>query len=153
MLSDTACEALLAARDAEIAALRGQLAATQLAATSPHLGDLPNFVAQMQDLFVGVLTINPQGYLTWANSRFQTRCGTSLTQLLGQPLGKLGGLPVDEATQALIAMGLASGKAFQFDLPDPCAGYEGGWLRMRLQPLRRPVPTELLFVGMLEDIS
>ena len=153
MPSETSGDALLAARDAEIASLRAQLAATQLAATSPYLGDLPNFISQMQDLFVGVLTASTQGYLTWANSRFQTRCGTSLPQLLGQHLGYLGGLPVDDATQALLAMGLASGQAFQFDLPDPCAGYEGGWLRMRLQPLRRPAPAEPLFIGMLEDIS
>ncbi len=153
MLSETSGEALLAARDAEIANLRGQLNAAQLAATSPYLGDLPNFVAQMQDLFVGVLTTNRHGVITWVNSRFQARCGLPQARLLGQPLGELGGLPVDEATQALIAMGLASQSAFQFDLPDPCLGYAGGWLRLRLQPLRRPAPAEPLFVGMLEDIS
>jgi PAS domain S-box-containing protein len=158
MLSDTSCEAQLAARDAEIAQLRGQLAAAQLAAaqlaaTSSHLGDLPNFVAQMQGLFVGVLTTDRQGRLTWANSRFLTRCRATLPQLMGQPLGQLGGWPVAEATQALVAMGLASSAPFQFDLPDPCPGHEGGWLRMRMRPLHRPAPAELLFVGLLEDIS
>ncbi len=153
MLSDTSCEAQLAARDAEIAMLRGQLAAAQLAATSTHLGDLPNFVAQMQDLFVGVLTTDGQGCLTWANSRFLTRCQATLPQLVGQPLGRLGGWPVEGATQALIAMGLVSHAPFQFDLPDPCPGHEGGWLRMRMRPLRRPAPAEPLFVGLLEDIS
>jgi len=152
MLSDISGEALRAAHD-EIVVLRSQLAAAQLAATSPYLGDLPNFVAQMQDLFVGMLTTNSQGHLTWANSRFQKRCGTPLHQLLGQPLGYLGGLPVDEPTQTLIAMGLASNAPFQFDLPDPCPGYAAGWLRLRLLPLRRPAPAEPLFVGMLEDIS
>jgi PAS domain S-box-containing protein len=154
MLTATSCEAQLAARDAEIAMLRGQLAAAQLAATSPHLGDLPNFVAQMQGLFVGVLTTDTQGILTWANSPFRTRCSRPLSELLGRSLTNLlGGPELDQATQALIAVGLAGGIAFQFDLPDPCPGYEGGWLRVRMQPLRQPEPAELLFVGMLEDIS
>jgi PAS domain S-box-containing protein len=153
MLSDTSCEAQLAARDAEIAMLRSQLAAMQLAATSPYLGDLPNFVSQMQDLFVGVLTTDAQGHLTWANSRFLARCHTSLSQLVGQPIKHLGGWPLPEATQTLIAMGLASNAAFQFDLPDLCPGYEGGWLRMRMRPLCLPALAESLFVGMLEDIS
>jgi PAS domain S-box-containing protein len=148
MFSENSGDALLAARDAELAALRGQLAAT-----SHYLGDLPSFVAQMQDLFVGVLTIDTHGHLTWANSRFQARCGLALPQLLGKPLGLLGGQPMDEATQARIAAGLAGNGAFQFDLPDPFPSYAGGWLRMRLQPLHRPAPAEPLFVGVLEDIS
>ncbi|RZK30853.1 MAG: hypothetical protein EOO63_05655, partial [Hymenobacter sp.] len=81
MLSEPSGEALqhmLRERDAEIAALRSQLAAAQVAATSPHLGDLPNFVSQMQGLFVGVLTTDVHGALTWVNSRFQKRCGQRL---------------------------------------------------------------------------
>ncbi|HET9502398.1 MAG TPA: PAS domain S-box protein [Hymenobacter sp.] len=154
MLSDTSCAAQLAARDAEIALLRGQLAAARQVATSPYLGDLPNFVAQMQDLFVGVLTTDRQGHLTWASSRLLARCGVPLTQLLGQMLGQAGSwLHVDAAAQALLAMGLAGSTAFQLDLPDPCPGYEGGWLRLRMRPLCLPAPAEPLFVGMLEDIS
>jgi PAS domain S-box-containing protein len=141
-------------RDAEIVRLRGQLAAAHLAATSSHLGDLPNFVAQMQGLFVGVLTTNTKGMLTWVNSSFQARCGQQLPALLGRPLTNIvGNELLDEATQLHIAMGLVGNMAFQFDLPDPCPGYEGSWLRVRMQPLRRPGPAELLFVGMLEDIS
>ncbi|TDN38853.1 hypothetical protein A8B98_22080 [Hymenobacter sp. UV11] len=147
-------QAVLQQRDAELVTLRSQLAAAQAAATSPHLGDLPNFVAQMQGLFVGVLTADKQGRLTWANSRFQKRCGRRLPQLLGQPLASLlGGPPLDGATQTLIAVGLAGNLSFQFDLPDPCPGYAGGWLRVRLQPLRQPAPAQPLFVGMLEDIT
>ncbi|MGI4740729.1 MAG: PAS domain S-box protein [Janthinobacterium lividum] len=157
MLSETSCEVLqqtLRERDAEIITLRAQLAAAQVAATSPHLGDLPNFVSQMQGLFVGVITTDARGALTWANSPFRVRCGQQLPKLLGQPVANLlGTTQLDEATQLLIAMGLAGGIAFQFDLPDPCPAYGGGWLRVRMQPLRRPAPAELLFVGMLEDIS
>ena len=157
MFSETSREALqhtLRERDAEIATLRSQLAAAKLTATSPYLGNLPNFVAQMQGLFVGVLTTDTQGRLLWANSRFQARCGAQLPELLGQPLGNLlGGPLLDEATQLLVAAGLAGNRAFQFDLPDPCPGCEGGWLRVRMQPLRQSAPTELLFVGLLEDIS
>ncbi len=157
MLSDASGEALTAAlraRDAELAALRQQLAAAQLAATSPHLGDLPNFVAQMQGLFVGVLTTSPCGRLTWANSPLRARCGQALPALLGQPLAHLlGGPALAEASQARLAAGLAGGAAFQLDLPDPCPGHAGGWLRLRMQPLRRPAPAGPLFVGMLEDIS
>ena len=143
----------LRARDAEIAGLRAQLAAAQLAATSPYLGDLPNFVAQMQGLFVGVVTTDCHGLLGWANSRFLKRCGHPLARLLGRPLSNLlGNFPLDEATQLLIASGMAGALSFQFDLPDPCPGYEGGWLRVRMQPLRRPA-AELLFVGLLEDIT
>ena len=157
MSCETTCAALrqtLRARDAEITVLRAQLAATQLAATSPYLGDLPNFVAQMQGLFVGVVTTDCHGLLNWANSRFLKRCGHPPARLLGRPLSNLlGASPLDEATQLLIASGMAGGLSFQFDLPDPCAGYEGGWLRVRMQPLRRPAAAELLFVGLLEDIT
>jgi len=153
-LTEVALRHTLRAREAEITALRGQLAAAQLAATSPYLGDLPNFVAQMQGLFVGVLTTTAQGRLNWANSRFLARCGCRLPELLGQPLGSLlASGPLDEATQDLLAVGMAGAQSFQFDLPDPCPGYEGGWLRVRMQPLRRPAAAELLFVGLLEDIS
>jgi PAS domain S-box-containing protein len=152
--SGVACRHALRRRDAELGRLRSQLAAAQLAATSPYLGDLPNFVAQMQGLFVGVITTTTQGALTWANSRFQVRCCRRLPELMGRPLADLlGGAPLDEATQLHIAMGLAGGISFHFDLPDPCPGHEGGWLRMRLQPLLRPAPAEPLFLGMLEDIS
>ena len=157
MLSETSCEALqqtLRARDAEIIILRAQLAAAQMAATSPHLGDLPNFVSQMQGLFVGVVTTDARGALTWANSPFRARCSQQLPELLGRPVTNLlGSTQLDEATQTLIAVGLAGGIAFQFDLPDPCPAYAGGWLRVRMQPLRQPAPAKLLFVGMLEDIS
>ncbi|RZK17960.1 MAG: hypothetical protein EOO56_17005, partial [Hymenobacter sp.] len=138
MLSEPSCEALqhlLGERDAEIMALRSQLTVSQLAVTSPYLGDLPNFVAQMQGLFVGVITTTLQGHLTWANSRFQVRCGHRLPKLLGRPLNNLlGGPPLDDATQALIATGLTGYEAFQFDLPDPCPAYANGWLRVRMQP-------------------
>jgi PAS domain S-box-containing protein len=157
MLSEASGEALhhaLRERDAEIATLRHQLAAAQVAATSPYLGDLPNFVAQMQGLFVGVITTDTQGRLTWANSPFQVRCERPLAALLGQPLeNMLGNSPLDEATQLLVKLGLAGNLAFQFDLPDPCPNHEGGWLRVRMQPLSLPSPTAMLFVGMLEDIS
>jgi PAS domain S-box-containing protein len=153
MLSDASGEALRA-RDAEIVALRQQLAAAQQAATSPHLGDLPNFVAQMQGLFVGVLTTDLRGVLSWANSPLRARCCQELPALRGQPLAHLlGGLALGAATQAQLAAGLAGRSAFQVDLPDPCPGHAGGWLRLRMQPLRRPAPAELLFVGMLEDIT
>jgi PAS domain S-box-containing protein len=157
MPSEASGEALnsaLRARDTEIAALRQQLAVARLATTSPHLGHLPNFLAQMQGLFVGVVMTDIRGRLTWFNSPFRMRCGVERPVLLGQPLANLlGSALLDDATQTLIAMGLAGGTSFQFDLPDPCPGYEGGWLRVRMQPLRQPAPAELLFVGMLEDIS
>ena len=157
MLSETSCEVLrqtLRERDAEITTLRAQLLATQMAATSPHLGDLPSFVSQMQGLFVGVITTDTQGALTWANPHFRARCGQQLPALLGRPVANLlGSTLLDAATQTLIAQGLAGSIAFQFDLPDPCPGHAGGWLRVRMQPLCRPAPAELLFVGMLEDIS
>ncbi|RZK16271.1 MAG: PAS domain S-box protein, partial [Hymenobacter sp.] len=157
MLSEASYEVLqqtLCARDAEIIILRSQLAAAQVAATSPHLGDLPNFVSQMQGLFVGVITTDARGNLTWANSPFRARYGQPLPKLLGRPVvNLLGDTQLDEATQALVAGSLAGGSAFQFDLPEPCADHAGGWLRVRMQPLRRPAPAELLFVGMLEDIS
>jgi PAS domain S-box-containing protein len=153
-LSGVASRHALRQRDAELARLRQQLAAAQLVATSSHLGDLPNFVAQMQDIFVGVLTATPQGRVTWANARLQARWGRPLPTLLGQPLASLlGAAQLDAATQTLLAEGLAGSTAFQLDLPDPCPGYEGGWLRVRMQPLRQPAPAELLFVAMLEDIS
>ncbi|RZK51625.1 MAG: hypothetical protein EOO59_14775, partial [Hymenobacter sp.] len=149
-----ACRHALRRRDAELVQLRRQLAAAHLAATSPHLGDLPNFVAQMQGLFVGVLTTTTRGELTWVNSRFQARCGRRLPELLGRPLADLLGNGVlSGANQALIAEGLAGSIAFQFDLPDPSPHYAGGWLRIRMQPLRRPDPAELLFVGLVEDVS
>jgi len=153
-LTAAALRHTLAERDAEIAQLRVQLGAAQLAATSPYLGDLPNFVAQMQGLFVGVVTTDQQGNLNWANSRFLARCRCRLPKLLGQPLSHLlSSEPLDDATQTLMAMGMAGGFSFQFDLPDPCPGYEGGWLRVRMQPLRLPAAAGLLFVGLLEDIT
>ncbi|RYY17127.1 MAG: PAS domain-containing sensor histidine kinase, partial [Cytophagaceae bacterium] len=157
MLTETSGEVLrqtLRERDAEIIALRAQLAAAQRAATNPHLGDLPNFIAQMQGLFVGVVTTNKQGVLQWVNSRFLNHCGRRLPQLVGQPLaGLLTHEPLDEATQKLLHDGLARGEAFQFDVPDPCPDRVGGWLRVRMQPLHRQAPAEPLFVGLLEDIS
>ncbi|TVT43577.1 PAS domain S-box protein [Hymenobacter setariae] len=157
MLSEASDEDLrhaLRERDAEIATLRRQLAVAHLTATSSHLGDLPNFVAQMQDLFVGVITTDTQGHLTWANSLFQARYKLPLASLLGQPLETiLGTTPLNEATQLVIKMGLAGSLAFQFDIPDPSPTHTGGWLRVRMQPLRLPAPAPLLFVGMLEDIS
>jgi PAS domain S-box-containing protein len=153
-LLGVSCRHALRRRDAELVRLRGQLAAAHLAATSPHLGDLPNFVAQMQGLFVGVLTTTTRGELTWVNSSFQARCGQPLRELLGRPLATLlGNALLSGPTQELIAAGLAGNNAFQFDLPDPCPGYAGGWLRIRMQPLRRPGPAELLFVGLIEDVS
>jgi PAS domain S-box-containing protein len=157
MLSEATGEALqqaLRERDAEIAMLRHQLAAAHVAVTSPYLGDLPNFVAQMQGVFVGVITTDTQGHLTWANSLFQKRCEMELGDLLGRPLSNmLGTISLDEDTQRLVEVGLAGNTGFQFDLPDPCPNYAGGWLRVRMQPLRLPAQAELLFVGMLEDIS
>ena len=154
---ETSCAALqaeLRQRDAELASLRTQLAAAHQAATSPYLGDLPNFVAQMQGLFVGVLTTDGQGRLTWANARFQKHCGRALPELLGQSLAELlGPAPRNEACQLLIANGLAGNLSFQFDLPDPCPNYPGGWLRLRMQPIRRAAGSERLFVGLLEDIT
>jgi PAS domain S-box-containing protein len=155
--NELTCAALrqtLGEREAEIASLRAQLAAAQLAATSPYLGDLPNFVAQMQGLFVGVVTTDEQGLLQWANSRFLARCRCRLPALLGQPLSSLlAGTPLDEATQALIKAGTAGGLSFQFDLPDPSPDHQGGWLRVRMQPLRLPAAAKLVFVGLLEDIT
>jgi PAS domain S-box-containing protein len=153
-MTSAALRQMLGERDAEIAALRAQLIATQLAATSPYLGDLPNFVAQMQGLFAGVITVNQQGLLNWANSRFLLRCRCRLAAVLGKPLGNLlAKTSLDGATQVLITQGLAKGVSFQFDLPDPCPNYEGGWLRVHMQPLWQPASAELLFVGLLEDIS
>ena len=152
-MTGAALRQLLSERDAEITTLRAQLVASQLAATSPYLGDLPNFVAQMQGLFVGVVTATQQGLLNWANSRFLTRCRRRLREVLGQPLSSLlASGSLNEATSTLIEVGMAGGLSFQFDLLDPCPGYEGGWLRVHMQPLRRP-GADLLFVGLLEDIS
>ncbi|MGI4864391.1 MAG: PAS domain S-box protein [Janthinobacterium lividum] len=152
--SYAALQAELRQRDAELAALRTQLAAAHAATTSTHLGDLPNFVAQMQGLFAGVLTTDPQGRLTWANRHFQVHCGQRLPALLGRPLvSLLSEQPLDEATQALIVTELASRRAFQFDLPNACPGHEGGWLRVRMQPVQHETTTDVMFVGLLEDIT
>ncbi|RYY20158.1 MAG: PAS domain-containing sensor histidine kinase, partial [Cytophagaceae bacterium] len=141
-------------RDAENTRLRARLAAAELAATSPHLGDLPNFVAQVHELLAGVVTTDARGVLTWANTRWLTRCGRSLAELAGQPLTTLlSSKLLDAATQALLSNGLAEGVAFQVDLPDPCPGRAGHWLRVRLQPVHRTAAAERHFVGLIEDIT
>ena len=141
-------------RDAENARLRARLTTAELAATSPHLGDLANFVAQVHGLLAGVLTTDAQGALKWANARFLARCGWALPALVGQPITNLlGTTPLEEATRALVAAGLAGGTAFEFDLPDPCPGHTGQWLRVRMHPLYQPARDERHFVALLEDIT
>jgi PAS domain S-box-containing protein len=152
--SSYAWQAELDLRDADIATLRAQLVAAHLAATSVHLGDMPNFVAQMQGLFAGVLTTDAQGRLTWANRRLLADCNQRLPALLGQPLTALWSESLlSQATQALIAAGLADRRTFQFDLPHPCPDHDRGWLRVRMQPVQREMPTDIMFVGLLEDIT
>jgi PAS domain S-box-containing protein len=108
----------------------------------------------MQALFAGVLLTDAQGCLTWANANVLVRCGCTLAELQGWPLGSLpGGLPLDEATKQLIVRALAHGDSFHFDLPDPCPSQTGGWLRIRMQPIYPEEPAPRRYVGLVEDVS
>jgi len=140
-------------RDAELSRLRSRLSAYEAAAPSPLAG-IPGLLTQMQALFTGVLLTDAQGCLTWANASLLARCGCTLAELQGRPLGSLpGGLPLEEATKALIAKALLQGHSFHFDLPDPAPGQAGGWLRMRMQPLYSAEPAARRYVGLVEDVS
>ncbi|RZL14175.1 MAG: PAS domain S-box protein, partial [Hymenobacter sp.] len=143
----------LRGRDAEITRLRARLAATEAVAPGPLAG-IPNVLGQMQTLFAGVLMTDARGSLTWANANVLARCGCTLAELQGWPLGSLpGGQPIDGPTELLIATGLAGSLSFQFDLPDPCPSHAGGWLRIRMQPIYQPAPATCLYVGLVEDVS
>ena len=146
-------EQTLRERDIEILQLNAQLASLK-AGIPPAPGTQTDFLRQLQHLFAGVVVADLAGRLTWANTGYLAWSGRPLADLVGRPLAELA---ADEPTQAAIApvieRGLRRQELLEFDIPDASPAHAGGWLRVRVQPIRNPAGQVERFVGVLADIT
>ena len=136
-------------RDAEILALRAQMAALT-AATPPVGGNQVNFLGQLQGLFADVALADLNGNITWANAGFLKQCCCTMDELVGRPLS---GLAPDAAAQAAATISLSKQEKFQFEIPSPGTKRALDWLRVKVQPIRNAAQAVEMFVGLLEDVS
>ena len=136
-------------RDAEIQALRTQLAAAT-AGLPAFAGDQADFMRQLQALFAGVVVADPQGSISWASPGFLAWCNCSLDDLVGRPLAAL---PADAATRAAIAGRLVRQERFEFEMPGAPPAPADSRLRVKVQPIRSPAGALVMLVGLLEDIT
>lgn len=141
-------------RDAEIVGLRARLAAV-IAPIPPGVGIPVEFLWQVQALCAGILLIDMQGLIIWANAGFLEYCHCTLTDLMGRPLSDLTpSLQLDVAMQATVADWLAGQEAFEFELPDHAPEHTRNWLHLKVQPLHNAAQGEVeMFLGLLQDIT
>ena len=151
--SQVTLEHALTQRDAEITALRAELAAIS-AVLPPAVSNPAEFLRQVQYVFSGMLHADPQGIVVWADEAFLERCHCTLTELVGRSLANL--LPdidLDAEIQAAVSENIARQEAFHFEVPDPRPQYERNWLRLKVRPIFDATGQAEMFVCLLEDIS
>jgi PAS domain S-box-containing protein len=150
----TALTETLQLRDAEILALRAQLAAVE-AGTPFVFSPYSSLVEQIQHLFAGVVATDPQGRITWANQGFLAWFGYGPDALRGRALVDLPpGSPADDAMRrAIIEQGLVEPGKFQFDTAASSAASQHRRGQIRMQPVRNPAGAVEAFVGVLEELS
>ena len=153
-LTHTMLEQALRQRDAEIVALRAQLAAVT-DAIPPGVGNPAEFLEQLQSIYTGLLLSDLRGCIIWANPALLAMCRCTLAQLVGRPLSDLPpGLQPSAEVQAAVAAGLARQEAFQFELPDQAPAQDRKWLSLNVHPLHNTSQGEAkMFLGLLEDTS
>jgi PAS domain S-box-containing protein len=149
-------EAALSRLQAENEALRAQLAASPAPAAVPNpLVPEPAQLEQlMQGIYSAVVFTDTDDRIIWANEGFAQMYGVETPQLVGQQVKKfLRPLLTEPATLNYIQESLAAQVAFQYEVPTPGPVAGGGWIRVKVLPIRNAAGNVVMTAKLVEDIT
>jgi PAS domain S-box-containing protein len=147
-------EAALEQLQAENDSLRAQLAARPAAAPTLLVPEPAQLEQLMQGIYSAVVFTNTADQIIWANDGFASLYGAEVGQLVGQPVSTfLRPQLTEPATISYIQESLAAQVAFQYEVPRPGPAGEGGWIRVKVLPIRNAAGEVVMVAKLIEDIS